>query len=179
VPEHLRQIASAAPENVEIASVGSRFNCSWKRKPCLPRRMSVWPVAIQTRHPEGIAITIAAPSGSPKSEPSTRRYNSEPAPPSRRQRSIRARKRAAVREDAATAPSISTGAKPETSAAFPRFPPPAIDSAPRNFRNDRAGLRDLPQNPRTVLIAAPSTLVLRDQCHSTHALQLASLLKPT
>ena len=69
---------------------------------------------------------------------------------------------------------------------FPRFPPPAIDKAradiraPRNFRNDRAGLRDLRQNPRTLLIApAPPTFVPRDQCHPTHAVQLASLLKPT
>ena len=59
--------------------------------PCMPRRMSVWPVAIQTRHPEGMGITIAAPSGSPKSEPRTRQRRSELAPPSPRQRSGRAR----------------------------------------------------------------------------------------
>ena len=146
-----------------------------KRKPCMPRRMSVWPVAIQTRHPKGIRITIAAPSESPKSAPKMRQRRSEPAPLSRQQRSGRARKRvAAVGEDAATAPSISTGASQKPAVSFPRFPPPAIDKAradiraPRNFRNDRAGLRDLRQNPRTLLIApAPPTFVPRDQCHPT------------
>jgi hypothetical protein len=69
---------------------------------------------------------------------------------------------------------------------FQRFPPPAINKArtdiraPRNVRHDRAWLRDFRQNPRTLLVApAPPTLVPRDQCHPTHAVQLASPLKPT
>lgn len=92
---------------------------------------------------------------------------------------------AAVGKDAATAPSDQHGREARNLRCFPRFPPPAIDKAradiraPRNFRSDRARLRDLRQNPRTLLIApAPPTFVPRDQCHPTHAVQLASLLKP-
>ena len=52
--------------------------------------------------------------------------------------------------------------------------------ATRHLRDHRAGLLDRRQNPNSVFFAPPPTpLVTRDQCHPTHAVQLASLIKPT
>ncbi len=90
-----------------------------KRKPLHAAPHVRVAVAIPTRHPEGIGITIAAPS-------ELAEISAEDAPAQIRTRAsftsttIRpgSEEGAAVGEDAATAPSISTGAKPETCAAF-------------------------------------------------------------
>jgi hypothetical protein len=66
------------------------------------------------------------------------------------------------------------------------FPPPLVDQAgadigpPRHFRHHRPGLGDLRQNPRPLVLAPmPPPLAARHQRHPTHAVQLASLIKPT
>jgi len=57
------------------------------------------------------------------------------------------------------------------SCKYPRDAPP-----PRPPRR----LRDRRQNPNPVFFApSPTPFVARDQCHPTHAVQLASLIKPT
>jgi hypothetical protein len=58
MPEDFGEIAAAPAEDVEIAHVRVALQL------LMPRRMSVWPVAIQTRQPAGMGITIATPSRS-------------------------------------------------------------------------------------------------------------------
>ena len=67
-----------------------------------------------------------------------------------------------------------------------RLSPPFIDKAganiraPRHLGHHRARLLDRRQNPRPLFVTpSPTPLVARDQCHPTHAVQLASLIKPT
>jgi hypothetical protein len=67
-----------------------------------------------------------------------------------------------------------------------RFPSPFIDKAhanigvPRNLGRHRPRLLDRRQNPRPLFVTPATTaLVACHQCHPTHAVQLASLLKPT
>ncbi len=68
----------------------------------------------------------------------------------------------------------------------PRLSAPFMDEAradilaTRHLRDHRAGLRDRRQNRNPVFFAPSQTpFVARDQCHPTHAAQLASLIKPT
>ena len=68
----------------------------------------------------------------------------------------------------------------------PRRSPPFVDEAranifaARHLGDDRARFFDRRQNPNPIFVA-PSTapLAAHDQCHPTHAVQLASLIKPT
>ena len=67
MPENLDQIAAAAPEDVEIASVRIALQALLDRSArlCMPRRMSVWPVAIQTLTPLGIGIIAVSEAQGP------------------------------------------------------------------------------------------------------------------
>jgi hypothetical protein len=62
MPKHLHKIAPAAAEHEEIPGVRIALQrlLHLKGEPFMPRRMSVWPVAIYTRTPEGMGIIAAA-----------------------------------------------------------------------------------------------------------------------
>ena len=60
--------SAPVPDRIRsLPACGSRFSacCTCRARPFMPRRMSVWPVAIQTRTPEGMGIIAAACSSSP------------------------------------------------------------------------------------------------------------------
>ena len=63
VPQNLDQLAAFAAEHVEIAAVRVALEgfLHQQARVFMPRRMSVWPVAIHTRTPGGIAIIAADP----------------------------------------------------------------------------------------------------------------------
>ncbi len=146
VPKDLRQIASAAPKNVEIASVGITLQLllDLKRKPlhAAPH------VRVARRDPD------PASRGDGDHDRSAFRVaeiRAEDAPAQIRTRAsftsttIRpgSEEGAAVGESAATASSISTGAKPEISAASAL---PAASDRQGSCRHPRAAQR--PPRPR-------------------------------
>ena len=63
VPDDLDQVRAAATKDVEIAAmrVTAERLLHLQRQECMPRRISVWPTASQTRTPEGVGIIRAAP----------------------------------------------------------------------------------------------------------------------
>ena len=88
VPGDLYQAAGAAAEDVKVAgALGSRFRpcCTCSARPCMPLRISVWPVATQTRTPPAIGITAPATATPPS--PASPERPPRSAPPSRRSRS--------------------------------------------------------------------------------------------
>ena len=89
---------------------------------------------------------------------------------------------------AAGAASMTTGENPKVGVASlpPRRTPPFIDEARAHILATRyigdhgARLGNRRQYPRPVFVApSAAPLATRDQCHPTHAVQLASLIKPT
>ena len=129
VPEHLDQLAALATENVEIATVRIAIKrlLNLNARVFMPRRMSVWPVAIHTRTPEAIGIIAVVLRPAPRPPPSSPR-----CPP----RLIRIRAPVAnsisIVPDAAGRASgaIRTGAKPFRVDA--QLQPPAIQLAGMN-----------------------------------------------
>ncbi len=70
--------------------------------------------------------------------------------------------------------------------AFTQLPAPFEDEAgehvlpTRQLRNHRSGLGNGRKNPGPVFVApSPTALCAGNQCHSSHAAQLTSLIKPT
>jgi hypothetical protein len=88
---------------------------------------------------------------------------------------------------AAGAASVIIGENPKVGALFPpRRAPPLVDEAranilaARKIGDNSAGFRNRRQNPSPVFLAPPTaSFTARDQCHPTHAVQLASLINPT
>jgi hypothetical protein len=79
-----------------------------------------------------------------------------------------------------------TGENPHIAALCSRRAPPFVDEAranilaPRHIGDHRARLGDRRQYPRPVFVSPSAPpFAARDQCHPTHAVQLASLIKPT
>jgi hypothetical protein len=68
---------------------------------------------------------------------------------------------------------------------LPRLSAPFVNKAGANIgtghlRNHRAGLVNRRQYPSAIFAGpTPTPLVIRYQCHPTHAVQLASLMNPT
>ena len=61
MPEQLDQVATSAAEdeNDDHRRDRAGASCTWSARPFMPRRMSVWPVASQTRVADGRPITVA------------------------------------------------------------------------------------------------------------------------
>jgi hypothetical protein len=64
---HLHEVAPAPTEHKEIAGMRIALQrlLHLQVRPFMPRRISVWPVAIHTRTPEGMGIIAAAVPSSP------------------------------------------------------------------------------------------------------------------
>ena len=75
MPKHLHEVAPAPTEHKEIAGMRIALQrlLHLQVRPFMPRRISVWPVAIHTRTPEGMGIIAAAVPSSPPSPGQDRR----------------------------------------------------------------------------------------------------------
>ena len=65
MPKHLHEVAPAPTEHKEIAGMRIALQRPCRVRPFMPRRISVWPVAIHTRTPEEMGIIAAAVPSSP------------------------------------------------------------------------------------------------------------------